>query len=100
MSAVGVTEQYYIYLLSNPMRTVIYTGVTNNLKRRVAAHKSDTREGFVKKYNVTDLVYFEIFEDPYSAITREKQIKAGSRANKVDLIESMNKSWEDLYEKL
>jgi putative endonuclease len=93
-------NQYYIYLMSNKNNTVIYTGVTNNLKRRVYEHKEKMIDGFTKKYNVDKLVYFEFIDDINSAIQREKQIKAGSRKKKIDLINSINKGWKDLYDEI
>jgi len=93
-------NQYYIYLMSNKNNTVIYTGVTNNLKRRVYEHKEKMIDGFTKKYNVNKLVYFEATNDINSAIQREKQIKAGSRQKKIDLINSINKGWKDLYDEI
>ena len=86
--------------MTNKNNTVLYTGVTNNLQKRVYEHKEKLVEGFTKKYNVVKLVYYEIFDDPESAITREKQIKAGSRQKKLDLINSMNQEWKDLYDEL
>ncbi len=74
--------------------------MTNNLIRRVYEHKEKIIDGFTKKYNCTKLVYYEIFNDPYNAIAREKQIKAGSRKKKIDLINSMNPNWKDLYDDL
>jgi putative endonuclease len=82
------------------MNTVVYTGVTNNLKRRVYEHKEKLIDGFTKKYNVNKLVYYEVFENIENAILREKQIKSGSRQKKNNLISSANKEWLDLYEKL
>jgi len=79
---------------------VLYTGITRNLQKRVYEHKMKAVDGFTKKYNVNKLVYYEVYEDPESAILREKQIKAGSRQKKIDLINSMNKEWGDLYEEL
>ena len=93
-------SQYYVYIVTNKNNTVLYTGVTNNLKRRVYEHKSKLIEGFTKKYNITKLVYYEIFSDSYNAISREKQIKAGSRQKKIDLINSVNERWDDLYERI
>ena len=90
-------HQYYVYLLTNKNNTVIYTGVTNGLKRRVYEHKEKLIDGFTKKYNVNKHVYFESTNDVNSAIQREKQIKAGSRQKKIDLINSMNPEWKDLY---
>ena len=86
--------------MTNKNNTVLYTGVTNDLQRRVYEHKEKLIEGFTKKYNVVKLVYYEIFDDPENAITREKQIKAGSRQKKLDLINSMNQKWKDLYDEL
>jgi putative endonuclease len=80
--------------------TVLYTGVTRDLTKRVYEHKEKLAEGFTKKYNIVKLVYYEIFNDPESAIFREKQIKGGSRAKKIDLVNSMNPEWKDLYDDL
>jgi putative endonuclease len=93
-----MTENYYVYIMTNKRNNVLYTGVTNNLKKRVYEHKEKLTEGFTKKYNITKLVHCEVFEDVESAILREKQIKAGSRQKKIDLINSQNKEWADLYE--
>ena len=86
--------------MSNKANTVIYTGVTSDLIPRVYQHKSKTADGFTKKYNVVKLVYYEIFEDITEAIKREKQIKAGSRKKKIELIESINPNWNDLYNEI
>lgn len=91
-------KQYYVYILSSKRNTVLYTGVTNNLRRRMAEHKNKTVSGFAARYNVNKLVYFETFGSIVRAIAREKQIKAGSRAAKERLIQSMNPGYEDLYE--
>ena len=91
-------KDYYIYLMTNKNNTVIYTGVTNDLIRRVYEHKNKLVEGFTKRYNVVKLVYYEIFDNPEIAITREKQIKAGSRKKKIALINSINPQWQDLYD--
>ena len=85
-------------MMTNKNNTVIYTGVTNNLKQRVYEHKEKLIDGFTKKYNLNKLVYFEITNDIDSAIQREKQIKAGSRQKKIDLINSINAEWKDLYD--
>ena len=85
--------------MTNQDHTVIYTGVTNNLERRVIEHRSGEGSGFTKKYKLYKLVYYEAGNDITSAISREKQIKAGSRQKKIDLINSLNPNWEDLYEK-
>jgi len=87
---------YYVYILSNKYNSVIYTGVTNNLERRIYQHKNKIFEGFTKKYNVDKLVYFEITEDVKSAIEREKQIKGWTREKKNSLIEAVNPIWADL----
>ena len=93
-------KQYYVYIMTNKNNTVLYTGITNDLMRRVYEHREKLVEGFTKKYNVTKLVYFEIFRDVESAILREKQIKGGSRAKKIELINDFNKDWSDLYDAL
>lgn len=86
--------------MTNKHNTVLYTGVTNDLKRRSYEHREKLVEGFTKKYNLTKLVYYEIFRDANSAIMKEKQIKGGSRAKKVVLIAVMNLQWRDLYDEL
>jgi len=86
--------------MTNKNNSVLYTGVTNDLKRRLYEHKNKMVEGFTKKYNITKLIYYEVFEDPENAIKREKQIKAGSRLKKINLIKSINNKWIDLYDKL
>jgi len=93
-------RQYYVYIMTNSRNTVLYTGVTNDLKRRVYEHKEKLVGGFTRKYNITKLVYYEAFEDIENAILREKQIKAGSRQKKIQYINSMNREWRDLYEEL
>ena len=95
-----MTRQYYVYIMANENNTVLYTGVTRDVKRRVYEHKEKLVGGFTKKYNVTKLVYYEIVEDVKSAILREKQIKGGSRQKKIELITGANKEWRDLYEGL
>jgi putative endonuclease len=88
---------YYIYIMTNKNNTVLYTGITNNLTRRVYEHKEKVIEGFTKKYNITKLIYYEVFRDVKSAIFREKQIKGGSRIKKIKLVNNMNPEWKDLY---
>jgi len=95
-----MNKQYYVYIMTNKYNTVLYTGVTNDLKRRVYEHKSGLGGGFTSKYNIAKLVYYEVCNDAYSAIAREKQIKGGSRQKKIDLINGMNSGWTDLYEEL
>lgn len=90
-------KQYYIYIMTNYANTVLYTGVTNDLIRRVYEHKHKLVKIFTSKYNINKLVYYEATENIESAILREKQIKAGSRQKKIDLINKLNPGWEDLY---
>ena len=90
-------NQYYVYIMTNRSKT-LYTGVTNDLTRRVYEHKNKMIDGFTKKYNITKLVYFEETNDILSAITREKQIKGWLRSKKIALIGSVNPKWEDLSE--
>ncbi len=86
--------------MTNKTKTVLYTGVTNDLKRRVYEHKEKLVEGFTKRYNTDELVYYEMCENIESAILREKQIKGGSRQKKIQLVNGMNKEWRDLYGEL
>ena len=89
-------KQYYVYIMANVSRT-LYTGVTNNLERRVYEHKEKTAPGF-STYNINRLVYYEDLADIRDAIAREKQIKGWLRAKKIALIESVNPKWRDLSE--
>jgi len=91
---------YCVYIMTNKRNTVLYTGITSNLNKRIYEHKENLIEGFTKKYNVHKLVYYEVFNDVEEAILREKQIKAGSRNKKIKLISSMNPNWKDLYPEL
>ncbi len=91
-----MSRHYYVYIMTNKYNTVLYTGVTDNLQRRVYEHQTKQQAGFTSRYNVGKLVYFETFDDIGMAISREKQIKAGSRQKKIDLIEGMNQEWRDL----
>ena len=95
-----MTKYYCIYIITNLTNTVLYTGVTGNLLGRIYHHKNKTVSSFSSKYNLNKLVYYEVYEDVNEAIAREKQIKAGSRQKKVDLINNFNSEWEDLYNKL
>ena len=97
---INMNKQGYIYILFNKRNGTLYTGVTSDLIRRVYEHKNKLVEGFTKKYEVDKLGYYEIFDNIVQAIEREKQIKAGSRKNKLKLIESINPDWEDLYYKI
>jgi putative endonuclease len=91
---------YFVYITTTSNNTVLYTGVTNDLKKRIAEHKLKLKAGFTKKYHVDKLVFYETFENIEAAIAREKQIKGGSRQKKIDLIRGMNRKWKDLAEKL
>jgi putative endonuclease len=93
-------QAFYVYIMTNARNTVLYTGITNDLVRRVWEHKEKLVPGFTERYRITKLVYFEMFEDPLAAITRENQLKAGSRKKKIGLIVSVNPTWLDLYENL
>ncbi len=93
-------NQYYVYILASHKNGTLYVGVTNDLVKRVWEHKSDFVEGFTKKYQVHQLVYFEETGDIESAITREKQLKKWHRKWKLELIEKKNPSWKDLYKEI
>jgi len=99
-------KQAYVYIMTNKRNTVLYTGVTSNLIKRVYEHKTcfkqseAANESFTRKYNINKLVYYEVFDNMQNAISREKQIKAGSRKKKIGLINSINENWEDLYSRL
>lgn len=88
---------FHVYIMTNHART-LYTGVTNNLARRVSEHKEGTVAGFTRKYRIDTLVYYESYTDVRDAIAREKQIKGWRRSKKITLIESQNPHWEDLGE--
>ena len=91
--------QYYVYILTNAHRTVLYVGVTNDLVRRVYEHRNHMDRGsFTAQYNIENLVYFEVTSDVEAAIEREKQIKGWNRKRKNKLIESKNPEWKDLYQ--
>jgi putative endonuclease len=93
-------RQPAVYLLSNKNNTVLYTGVTSDLVKRIWQHRQKIIDGFTKKYNCTRLLYFEVFMDMESAIAREKLIKGGSRKKKEQLINGFNPDWRDLYEEI
>jgi len=95
-----MSKIYCVYIMTNKSNTVLYTGVTGDLKGRVYQHRNKLVEGFTKKYNLQKLVYYQVFGDPEKAILREKQIKGGSRKKKIELIRENNPTWEDLYSKL
>lgn len=91
---------FFVYLLTNASRRVLYTGVTKDLRRRVAQHRTGQPGSFTSRYRVRHLVWYEVHESPVSAILREKQLKGGPRRRKVALIEAMNPTWRDLWEDL
>lgn len=93
-------RQYYVYLLTNVANTVIYTGSTNNLLRRVLEHRKKTGDGFTARYNVWKLAHYEVADTYEGAALREKQIKAGSRKRKEAIINASNPSWSDLFQEL
>jgi putative endonuclease len=93
-------HSYYIYILTNKSHTVLYTGVTNDLNRRVWEHKQKIKKGFTERYNVTELVHFELFDSIELAIAREKQIKGYSRTKKDALIQAFNPEWKHLHDGL
>jgi putative endonuclease len=95
-----VDKLYCVYIMTNQRNTVLYTGVTGDLRARVYQHREKLMPGFTKRYNVSKLVYYEAGYDPSGAIAREKQIKAGSRQKKIDLINRLNPEWRDLYYEL
>ncbi len=93
-------KSYYVYILTNPSETVLYIGVTSNLLRRIHEHKNKLIKGFTKKYNCIKLVYYEVTNDVYSALEREKQLKKWNRKKKEYLINLENPDWSDLYDDL
>lgn len=93
-------NSYYVYILASTKNGTLYIGVTNNLIKRVKQHKDNLVEGFTKKYNIHLLVYFEECSDVREALVREKQLKKWNRNWKIELIETTNPEWSDLYEKL
>jgi putative endonuclease len=95
-----VEKSGYIYILANTTNKVLYTGVTSDLAKRISEHKRHGIKGFTEKYNVEKLVYYEDCGGIEQAILREKQIKAGSRKRKVELIERLNPKWEDLSKQI
>ncbi len=93
-------HHYFVYIMTNQRNTVLYVGVSNSLVRRGYEHKEKLsyHNSFTKKYNINKLVYYEEYQWVQDVIAREKQIKGGSRAKKIQLIESINPEWEDLYQ--
>lgn len=95
-----MSEQYYVYILASHRNGTLYTGFTNNLLQRTWSHKNDIVKSFTKKYQVHRLVYYEVFEDRDEAIKREKQLKKWHRRWKLELIETLNPDWKELYNKI
>lgn len=93
-------KEYFVYIMTNKYNTVLYTGVTNDLMRRVWEHKEGFGSTFTSRYRVNKLVYYESYENINLAIAREKQIKGGSRQKKINLLNSLNPDWKDLYEEI
>lgn len=93
-------RQYYVYIATNERNTVLYTGVTKDLVRRGWEHKHKVVSSFTSKYKIVKFVYYEVFDDINEAIIREKQMKAGSRKKKIELIKEMNPKFRDLYEEI
>jgi putative endonuclease len=89
-------HQYYVYILASKIRGALYIGTTNDLQRRVYEHKKGIQKGFTQKYGVNKLMYFEVFQNVYGAINREKQLKKWNRQWKIALFENENKKWNDL----
>ncbi len=92
-------KQYYVYIATNFKNTVLYTGVTDNLERRMYQHRNKLMVGFSSKYNINKLVYYEAFSSPGEAIAAEKRIKGWTRAKKIKLIKSINPNFDDLLKK-
>ena len=93
-------KQPCVYIITNAMKNTLYTGVTSDLIKRIYEHKNNIISGFTSRYKCEYLVYYELHETMESAITREKQIKAGSRQKKINLIDNLNPNWQDLYANL
>jgi putative endonuclease len=95
-----MSKQYFVYIVTNKGRSTLYIGVTNDLIRRVFEHRNKLVDGFTKKYNLTNLVYYETLSDPETAIKREKSLKNLLRSKKEDLVNSVNPTWKDLYDEI
>ncbi len=93
-----MSREYCVYIMTNVHNTVLYTGITNNLKRRALEHKTGKGGAFTKRYNVVKLIYFEVGDDVNKAIFREKQIKSWNRKRKEEVINTFNPEWKDLCE--
>lgn len=93
-------KQYYVYILTKSRNSTFYVGITSDLQKRIFEHKQKIADGYTKKHDVTQLVYYEIFNDPENAIKREKRLKKWNRAWKMKVIEEKNPDWNDLYEEI
>jgi len=93
-------NNYYIYILTNKKDGILYIGSTSNLIKRIWEHKNKVVKDFSNKYNLNKLVYFEIVNDPYNMVNRERQMKKWERKWKINLIEKENPNWEDIYNKI
>ena len=91
-------KQYYVYIATNKLQTVLYVGMTNDLQRRMFEHKNKLVEGFTSKYNIVKLIWYETFNAPEEAIAAEKKIKGWTRIKKINLIKSKNLEFKDLLE--
>lgn len=100
MNSIMPDNNYYVYILTNKMHTVLYTGMTEDLKRRVFEHKEHFVDSFTRRYKADKLIYYEVAESHEAALIREKQIKSWSRKRKEDLIATMNPGWSELYNRL
>ena len=96
----GNAREYHVYILTNPHHTVLYTGVTGDVARRLAEHRQKTVPGFSQRYNTIKLVHVEAYPSIHDATAREKQLKGGSRQRKLDLINAHNPAWRDLADDL
>jgi putative endonuclease len=93
-------KQYFVYIMTSISNSVLYTGVTSDLKKRIYQHRNKLIEGFTYQYNIAKLVYYEVFSEPLHAISREKRIKGGSRQKKIELVNQRNAEWRDLYDEI
>jgi putative endonuclease len=93
-----MSKQYYVYILASKRNGTLYVGVTSDVRRRVCEHKNKPLPGFTSKYNVSNLVYVETYDNPDDAIIREKRLKKWNRSWKIELIEKQNPEWKDLYD--
>lgn len=91
------TKQYYVYILTKARNSTFYVGMTSDLPKRIWEHKNEAADSFTKEHDIKTLVYYEIFDDPETAIRREKRLKKWNRAWKMKVIEEMNPNWRDLY---